>query len=116
MAEVVYKILDADEWRRALAAGRCDGSADDRRDGFIHLSSAGQVAGTLWRHFAGRRDLVLVALDVARLGVSLRFEASRGGALFPHLYSSFDVTAVREVTALEIGPDGQPVLPDELGQ
>jgi uncharacterized protein (DUF952 family) len=87
---IVYKISPESEWRVAEAAGRYDGSADDRRDGFIHLSAAHQLAGTLARHFAGRAGLVLAAFDANALGPALRWEASRAGELFPHLHGSLD--------------------------
>ena len=82
----VYKLLRAEEWAAFEATGRFDGSADDRRDGFIHLSAADQVEGTRERHFAGETGLVRVALDADSLGEALRWEVSRRGAAFPHLY------------------------------
>jgi uncharacterized protein (DUF952 family) len=91
---VIYKILDATEWATAQAGGHVAGSADDRRDGFIHLSAADQVVETAHRHFADRSDLVLLTVDDAALGPHLRWEESRGGALFPHLYGPLPVTAV----------------------
>jgi uncharacterized protein (DUF952 family) len=86
MAEPIYKICSEAEWHAALATGSYAGSADDARDGFIHFSSAEQLAATAAKYFAGRTDLVLVAVDAASLGAALRMEPSRGGALFPHLY------------------------------
>ncbi len=98
--ETVYKICGTEEWRSAEAAGRYDGSADDERDGFIHLSTASQLEETVRRHFAGRDDLVLIGVDAARLGDALRWERSRGGALFPHLYGSLPLDAVKSVERL----------------
>jgi uncharacterized protein (DUF952 family) len=95
MARTVYKILAAADWAEAQARGRYDGSAVDRRDGYIHLSTAAQVAETARRHFAGRDDLLLLAVDADALGDALRWEPSRGGDLFPHLYGSLPASAVR---------------------
>jgi uncharacterized protein (DUF952 family) len=89
----VYKICTAHEWR--------DGSAVDQRDGFIHLSTGAQLAETLRRHFAGQRDLVLVELDPAALGGELRWEPSRGGDLFPHLYGGLAVSLAQRVSPVE---------------
>jgi uncharacterized protein (DUF952 family) len=94
----VYKIVRAGEWPPAGPA--YEGSQDDRRDGFIHLSTAAQVEGTLARHFAGERGLSLVAIESAALGDALKWERSRGGALFPHLYGPLPLSAVRSVRAL----------------
>lgn len=82
----VYKILRPAEWAAFEADGGFAGSPDDLRDGFIHLSTDAQLAGTLARYFAGELELSLVTLDADRLGDALRWEASRGGAEFPHLY------------------------------
>lgn len=82
----VYKILRAPEWEALRADGRSAGAPVDLRDGFVHLSARDQVEETAARHFAGEGGLVLLALDEARLGPELRWEPSRGGALFPHLY------------------------------
>ena len=82
------------EWAAARAAGVYTGAPVDLADGFIHLSAAGQVAGTLDKHFAGRVDLHLVAVDLPALGETLRWEPSRGGALFPHIYGALPLSAV----------------------
>lgn len=94
MTQPVYKICSRSEWSAAVVAGVYVGSADDVRDGFIHFSLAHQVATTAAKYFAGRDDLVIVAVDQERLGAALRFEASRGGDLFPHLYGALSVDAV----------------------
>lgn len=83
---LVYKIFRRAEWDALVAAGQTRGAPVDLADGYVHLSTAVQVAETAARHFAGESDLVLVALDPARLGPALKWEPSRGGALFPHLY------------------------------
>lgn len=100
-ARYVYKICSAAEWREAAATGVYLGSAVDRRDGFIHLSTGDQLGETLHRHFAGQRDLILVALDSADLTGALRWEPSRGGELFPHLYDSLAVHLARQVSAID---------------
>lgn len=82
----VYKVLRHDEWERMQKEPLFSGSADDERDGFIHLSTASQVEGTLERHYAGEMNLVILEFTTAALGTELRWERSRGGALFPHLY------------------------------
>jgi uncharacterized protein (DUF952 family) len=92
--ELVYKILRAAQWRDAQAQGAVTGSADDARDGFIHLSTGAQVAGTLERHFAGETGLVVLEIAVARLGDTLKWEPSRGGALFPHCYGVVPLEAI----------------------
>ena len=83
----IYKICEQASWRAAEPAGRYRGSAVDERDGFIHFSTAAQVAETAAKHFAGQTDLVLVAVDGDALGPALKWERSRGGDLFPHLYA-----------------------------
>jgi uncharacterized protein (DUF952 family) len=89
----VYKILSAADWAAAEAQGRFEGSADDRRDGFIHLSAEDQWAETARKWFAGRDDLLLVAFEAESLGPGLKWEPSRGGALFPHLYGPLPTAA-----------------------
>jgi uncharacterized protein (DUF952 family) len=106
----VYKIMSQDEWASALAADSFAGSAVDLRDGFIHLSAADQAAETARRHFAGRDDLVLVAYAAEALGAALKWEPSRGGALFPHLYGPLPTAASLEVRRLPLGPDGAPQI------
>jgi uncharacterized protein (DUF952 family) len=94
---LVYKIFLATELATLIGSGRFDGSPDDARDGFIHLSTAEQVTGTLARHFAEKSDLFLAFCPVERLGTDLKMEPSRGGAKFPHLYRPLfvaDITAV----------------------
>ena len=111
---LVFKICSAEEWRAALASGAYAGSADDARDGFIHLSCAHQLAGTLARHFAARADLVLLAVRTADLGPALRFEPSRGGDRFPHLYTALSAASVAWQVPLALGSDGRHGLPADL--
>ena len=87
----VYKLVAAADWQQAAREGTWRGSADDLRDGYIHLSCADQVAGTLAKYFAQTPELLLLAVDPAALGPALRFEPSRGGALFPHLHAPLAV-------------------------
>ena len=108
MSDTVFKICGREEWRAAEAAGHYGGNADDARDGFIHLSAKDQVSGTLEKHYAGRTDLVLVEIDPDTLGAALKWETSRGGALFPHLYGQLPVSAVVAVAPIETGQDGPP--------
>ncbi len=101
MTAKVYRIIDAVAWQAAQKRGHFDGSADDARDGFIHLSTAEQVPGTHEKHHGGKAGLLLLEIDAATLGAALRYEPSRGGALFPHLYAKLPVGAVTAVTSLE---------------
>lgn len=94
-AELIYKLIAAVDWQQALDAGVYLGSADDLRDGYIHFSCADQVAGTLTKYFAQAPDLLLLTIDPQTLGAALRFEPSRGGALFPHLYAPLAVSSAR---------------------
>jgi uncharacterized protein (DUF952 family) len=109
---IVYKICDRPLWAAAERTGNLRGAAVDEHDGFIHFSTAAQVAETAARHFAGVDDLVLVAVDATALGEALRWEPSRGGALFPHLYGILPLAAVRWVKPLLLGADGRHVFPE----
>ena len=106
LTPTIYKISPAALWREAERAGTFTGAPVDLADGFIHFSTAAQVAETAARHFAGVSDLVLVAVDAAALGGALRYEPSRGGALFPHLYGALPMTTVRWIKPLPLGPIG----------
>ena len=106
--------LTLDAWQAALASGLYAGSADDLRDGFIHLSTAAQLPATLAKHFAARADLVVVAVVADRLGAALKWEVSRGGALFPHLYRPLPVAAVVWWKPLELAADGSFRVPAEI--
>ncbi len=103
----IYKICPVSLWRAAVAAGVFKGAPIDLSDGFIHFSTAGQAAETAAKHFAGQSDLLLIAVDAERLGGALKWEPSRGGALFPHLYGDLPLSAVIRVEPLPIGPDGR---------
>jgi uncharacterized protein (DUF952 family) len=107
----IYKLVPAALWREAENAGRFTGSAADLRDGFIHFSIAAQLAESAAKHFAGQSDLLLVGVDAAGVGDALRWEPSRGGALFPHLYGALELAAVTRVEPLPLGPDGRHCFP-----
>jgi uncharacterized protein (DUF952 family) len=107
----VYRLLADDVWWRATQTGSFAGTEHDVRDGFIHLSTAAQVAETAARHYAGQAGLLLLRVSVTALGTALRWEPSRGGALFPHLYASLPISAVTRVDPLPLGADGHHVLP-----
>jgi uncharacterized protein (DUF952 family) len=106
MAAPIYKICPETLWREAETAGRFDGAAIDLTDGFIHFSAADQVRETAARYFAGQEGLLLIAVDPEALGEALRWEPSRGGALFPHLYGTLALAAVLSVEPLPIKADG----------
>jgi len=108
----IYKICPRALWREAEAAGAFRGAPVDLADGFIHFSTAEQVRETAAKHFAGQADLVLVSVEEARLGPALRWEPSRGGALFPHLYAELALSAVTRVEPLPLGPDSAHLFPD----
>ena len=101
----------AETWAEALATGRYDGTADDRRDGFIHFSTKDQIAESARRHRAGQAGLVLIAVESADFGDRLRWERSRGGALFPHLYGPLLPGEAISVQPLPLGPDGEHLFP-----
>src|SRR5215469_10204492 len=109
--QLVYKICPHALWQEAECTGLFGGAPIDREHGFIHFSSAEQVVETAAKHFAGQPDLVLVAVEATALGPALRFEPSRGGALFPHLYGDLPLDAVRWVKPLPLGPDGRHRFP-----
>jgi uncharacterized protein (DUF952 family) len=106
---LAYKILTRAEWDQALAAGVYEGSAVDRQDGFIHLSTAAQAPETARRYFAGQTGLVVLQIDTDKVA-GVRWEPSRGGDLFPHIYGPLDPALVRAVTPAPLGADGAPLL------
>ena len=112
MTATIYKILPRRLWSAAIETGSFCGSPVDIADGFIHFSTAAQVRETAAKHFAGVPDLVLVAVPVRGLGPSLRWEPSRGGDLFPHLYSPLAVELAIWARPLPIGPDGKHIFPE----
>jgi uncharacterized protein (DUF952 family) len=108
----IYKICERAQWRAAEAAGQFRGSGVDERDGFIHFSTAAQLAETATKHFAGQKDLMLVAVDAGAFGAALKWEKSRGGDLFPHLYAAVPLNAVRWARRLPDEIDGRRPLPE----
>jgi uncharacterized protein (DUF952 family) len=129
--KTIYKLLPAAEWEAAWAEGVYRGSEQDRRDGFIHLSTAAQIAETARKHFSGVPDLVLLAVDTDMIeklhapenegeqaaqseGGPLRWEPSRGGDLFPHLYAPLPSASVQSATPAPLAGDGTPVIPHDL--
>jgi uncharacterized protein (DUF952 family) len=109
--KTIYKICDAAAWQAAERLGKFAGGPIDLADGYIHFSTADQVEETATRHFAGQRDLVLVAVATDFLGPALKWEPSRGGALFPHLYGKLPLRAVRWTKPLPLGAEGRHVFP-----
>jgi len=107
----IYKILPRAEWTAAVAAGRFDGSAVDLDDGYIHFSTGGQAAETARKYFLGQRDLVVLEVEGDVLGEALKWEPSRGGDLFPHLYGPLAVGDVLAVREAPLRPDGVPRVP-----
>jgi len=109
---VIFKIASGTLWREAMDAGVFVGAPIDLADGYIHFSTAEQVRETAEKHFHGQTDLVLLAIDADRLGDRLKWEPSRGGALFPHLYDTLAVTQVMRVDPLPLDDDGRHVFPE----
>ena len=111
MAQLIYKVLSRDLWTAAEAAGQFEGAGIDLADGYIHFSTGEQLVETVEKHFAGQADLVLVAVDANALsesvGEALKWEPSRGGALFPHLYTPLPMSAVKSVDDLPLGDGGK---------
>ncbi|KQZ26609.1 dihydroorotate dehydrogenase [Mesorhizobium sp. Root552] len=111
MSQLIYKIVPKSLWREAEAAGVFTGAPVDIADGFIHFSTASQARETATKHFAGQDNLLIAAIDGDRLGPALRYEPSRGGALFPHLYGPLPLENVVWVKPLPLGADGLHVFP-----
>ena len=112
LSKRIYKVVSRSEWAEALAKGVFLGSQVDLDDGYIHFSTAEQLADTLAKHFAAQPDLVLLTVGAAALGDGLKWEPSRGGQLFPHLYGELDCNAVAVDEDLELDDDGVHVLPE----
>jgi uncharacterized protein (DUF952 family) len=110
-ADLIFHMCLRVEWEAAVRSGTYSGSSQDRADGFIHFSTAGQLPDSARRHRLGQPGLVLLAVDPQVLGESLRWEPSRRGALFPHLYGTLPVSAVRSVWEIPLDSAGIPVLP-----
>jgi uncharacterized protein (DUF952 family) len=111
---VIYKIVSEATWQQARAEGVFHGASIDLADGYIHFSTASQARNTAALHFAGQTGLLLVAVDTEMLGEPLKFEPSRGGDLFPHLYAPLAMTSILWEKPLPIGPDGAHLFPEML--
>jgi uncharacterized protein (DUF952 family) len=109
--DVIYKIVTRDQWLEAEKAGVFKGAPIDLADGYIHFSTAEQVADTAAKHFSGQGDLLLVAVEAAAFGNSLIYEPSRGGELFPHLYGELPLASVHSVETLSLDDDGNHQFP-----
>ena len=104
---LIYKIVPESLWRAAEAKGQFDGAPVDLADGFIHFSTVTQSQETADKHFVGQTDLLLVAFETEDLGPGLKWEPSRGGQLFPHLYGPLPTRLARSVKPMPLGPDGR---------
>lgn len=111
---VIYKISPRTAWQEAVATGVFHGAPVDLADGFIHFSTAGQVAETAAKHFQGQADLVIIAIDARALGRALKWEPSRGGALFPHLYAPLDPSHAIDVYDAPLDDSNVPRIPEGL--
>ena len=110
--KIIYKIAPRDLWAQAEQAGSFIGAPVDIADGYIHFSTATQVRETAARHFANQPDLLLISVNASALGAALKFEVSRGGALFPHLYGELPLAAVLKAEPLQLGDDGLHIFPE----
>ena len=113
-AMLIFKILRAEEWQTLLMQGQSDGAPIDVADGYIHFSTAEQTRETLDKHFAGEDNLVLLAFEADALGADLKWEPSRGGALFPHLYNSLRLADVTWSAPISLSPGGAHILPSRF--
>ncbi len=114
MVQTIYKVLSEPLWKEAVERGKFSGSAVDAQDGYIHFSTAQQVVETVRKHFAGQQDLVLLSVNAEALGSDLKWEASRGGDLFPHLYAPLPLSAVISAVPLPLDPAGGHRFPSDL--
>jgi uncharacterized protein (DUF952 family) len=110
---VAYKVLTAEQMAEFAQVPEFVGSSVDLADGYVHLSSAAQVDETVAKHFAGQDGLTILAVDLAALGDAIKWQASRGGALFPHIYGSLPWSAVLAEAPLRRGPGGRIILPEQ---
>lgn len=108
---VAYKILTDEQLARLLVDGTFAGAPVDIADGYIHMSTADQAQGTLDKHFAGQDDLHIAAVDLTALGDMVKWEVSRGGALFPHIYGDLPLSAVIADGPVKRDADGALILP-----
>lgn len=113
---LIYKITPNALWRNAVESGVFEGAPIDLEDGYIHFSTGAQARETAAKHFAGQTDLLLVAVEAEKLGDALRWEPSRGGALFPHLFRSLRTAEAAWVEPLPLGDDGALVFPPKFSE
>ncbi len=117
MEKLIYTLVRAADWRAAEQAGAYHGSADDRRDGYLHFSTAAQLRASAAKHRAGIADLLMVEVSTAALGTALKWEAASDGSrpgLFPHLYGALPLAAVKQVVPLPLGADGLHQFPPTI--
>ncbi len=114
MSDPIFHMCRAEEWQAAQAAGSYPGSSQDRADGFIHFSTGAQLPESAAKHRTGQTGLVLLTVDPDRLGPALKWEPSRGGQLFPHLYGALPVSAVIRTDPLPLGADGLHLMPPHV--
>lgn len=115
-AGIAYRLAVPERWAEAMAAGEFAGDPHDVADGFIHLSAANQVEGTLVKHYNEHPRLLLVEIDLGALGDAVKWEKSRGGELFPHVYGTIPSSAVRGLRHVRRNEEGDWVLPADLGR
>ena len=115
MDEFVYKILTPPAWEAFRESGAFTGSADDKRDGFIHLSTKAQMQGTLDKHYKAVSKVIIAEFEAAKMGAALKYEISRGGAAFPHLYGPLELAHMTQFWPLSAGPQGGYAVADILG-
>jgi uncharacterized protein (DUF952 family) len=113
MGRTIYKVLTSEQWAAAEAGGPVQAPVDVK-DGYVHFSTAAQLQDTLTKWFIGQRGCVLLAFDAGDFGAQLRWEAARGGDLFPHVYGDVRASSARKRWMLEMGPDGAPRAPGEV--
>lgn len=113
-AQIAYRLATPERWAEVMAEGVFTGDPHDVADGFIHLSAAGEVEGTLIKHYNDHQRLLLVGIDLESLGDTVRWEVSRGGALFPHVYGHIPAASVRSLRHIRRNDDGDWVLPADL--
>ena len=114
--QTIFHMCRAEEWETALATGAYPGSSQDAADGFIHFSTAAKIVESAAKHRAGQSGLLLLTVDAGMLGDALKWEPSRGGQLFPHLYGALPVTAAIRVDPLPLGDDGRHVFPGHVAE
>lgn len=113
--DLIYKICSIELWEEAQNAGIFNGAPIDHEDGYIHFSTADQLAGTAAKHFADQHDLLLLTIAAHSLGDDLKWEPSRGDALFPHLYAPLKLSDVVRVDPLPLNDAGSHIIPDHVG-